>query len=628
MRNQPFSRSRWFAVTAVFAAMALIVLGDALFVTHLPAAAVPSFSFFHELIDLLALIVTLYAAHRWSSAVGLGGMAWFICLHVLGMAVDSSLQPIDLVRQSALMVVAILGVRIIAIHKRQEEELKRFANEVEIQRLAAIKLADELLILNGIANIGVEAADVDALVRDAIQVIDSAFHPDYFDILLLDETHGATYVYRLGETGPTPSVKQGVTGQVLDSGRMRRIPDVSREPAYVMQNPDVRSELCVPLKIAQRVVGVINVESRRLDAFTKEDEHLMMTFADQLVTAVEKVRLFQLEQRRTREAETLREAGAVVAATLSQEETIKRILAQLKRVIPYDSASVQLLCDGYMEIVGGQGWPDAVDVVGMRFPIPGDNPNTIVVQERRPYVLNDAPAAYGEFHEGPHSHIRSFLGVPLIVGDQVIGMLAVDSMDPNFFNADHVRLTTAFADQVAVAIQNARLFREVEQLAHTDGLTGLNNRHRFLELARHEFKRARRHPHALSAIMLDIDHFKTVNDTYGHAVGDHVLQTVARRCKGAVREIDILGRYGGEEFVSILLETDLHGANMVAERLRRCVEEPPIETERGPLSVTVSIGIADMNADCQDLESLLRHADQALYAAKQAGRNQVAIWQP
>jgi len=617
------------AIAAYFITLTLLAVSG-LFVPALFPIAPNQISFLHESIGLLTLIVTLYASHKLSPSLGIGGMVWFIALHVLGIAIQSSWSGIEFVRQAVLLTAAILGSRIVQVYQRSEKKTKEAVTNLESQQATAFQLVDELLILNGIATIGVEANNVDTLIEDAVRVIDSALHPDFFDIFLLDEKHDSLRVFRSPRTADKElniAREKGIIGLALADGKVHRIGDVRLESAYLAANPGVQSELCVPLRVGRSAIGVINVESKQLNAFTKKDEHLMMTFADQLATAIHKVRLFQSEQRHAQEAEILREAGSIVAATLSQEETIERILAQLKRVIPYDSASIQLLGDGYVEIVGGQGWENASEVVGMRFPIPSDNPNTIVIQGRKPYVINNAPSAYEAFREGPHSHIRSFLGVPLIVGDQVIGMLAIDSKEPDFFDENHIRLTTAFADQVAVAIQNARLFKEVQQLAHTDSLTGLNNRRRFFELAQHEFKRRERHPTPLAVIMLDIDHFKSVNDRYGHAIGDLALQTVARRCKQAVRNIDILGRYGGEEFVSILLGTDLYGAKIVAERLRQRVEAPPVETEDGPLTITISVGIAELTPDCQDLDLLLRRADQALYMAKQAGRNRVEVWQ-
>jgi len=171
-------------------------------------------------------------------------------------------------------------------------------------------------------------------------------------------------------------------------------------------------------------------------------------------------------------AEILCQAGTAVAATLEREEAIDRILEQLAQVVPYDSATVQLLREEYLEIVGARGWTDPESVVGLRFPVPGDNPNTVVIQERRPYIMGDAPGPYATF-VGTSSHIRSWLGVPLIIHDQVIGMLSVDSTQPDYFTSLHARLVTAFASQVAVAIENSRLYAQAQQrVAELEALRG------------------------------------------------------------------------------------------------------------------------------------------------------------
>ncbi len=633
MQNQRITTHNPYAVTAIFLVMTLLAMGDMLEIIpyFAPVVANPLFLFFHEIHDLLALIVALYAAHKLSPAIGWGAIAWFMVIHIPYFYMTFPNELPELTRLVVLSVVAGFGVHIIAIRIRLVTQLNKLAGDLETQRVAAFQRADELTILNGIATIGVEATSVDTLIEDATRVIDSALHPDYFDIGLVDEAASMLRLYRSTDTMDGDRLMiplgKGVTGQVLTTGKIQRISDVSLEPAYLAVNPKTQSELCVPLKVGERIIGVINIENKQLNAFSEDDERLMMTFADQLVIAIEKVHLFQSEQRHAQEAETLRQVGAIVTATLSQNEAIERILVQLERVVPYDSASVQLLREGYLEIVGGRGWPDPAAIVGMRFPIPGDNPNTVVIQERRTHILGDAPSTYAAFRQGIHSHILSFLGVPLIVGDQVIGMLAVDNSKPNFFTSDHARLVVAFADQVAIAIQNARLFSEVEQLASTDSLTGLHNRRHFMELAKREFGRARRYQRPLAAIMMDIDHFKQVNDTYGHAVGDQALKIVAERCRKTVREIDILGRHGGEEFATLLLETDLDGARIVAERLRQCVAEPPINTDGGALTITISVGVAILDKTCIGLDILFVRADQALYVAKQAGRNQISIWQ-
>ena len=168
-----------------------------------------------------------------------------------------------------------------------------------------------------------------------------------------------------------------------------------------------------------------------------------------------------------------------------------------------------------------------------------------------------------------------------------------------------------------------KALEEVQRLAITDSLTGLYNRRHFLELAEHELQRARRYRRFLSAIMLDIDHFKQVNDTYGHAAGDHVLKEVADCCRQVMRKEDVLGRYGGEEFVIMLPESNLSATCQVAERLRQSIAQKTIDTEVGPVMVTVSLGVITLGDECSTLETLLAGADQDLYLAKRSGRNRV-----
>jgi diguanylate cyclase (GGDEF)-like protein len=179
------------------------------------------------------------------------------------------------------------------------------------------------------------------------------------------------------------------------------------------------------------------------------------------------------------------------------------------------------------------------------------------------------------------------------------------------------------ADQAAVASANWRLFHELQVQSVTDGLTGLFNRRHIFVLAEREFQRARRFNRSLSIIMLDIDHFKLVNDIYGHAAGDQVIAEVAHRMRAGIRNIDIPGRYGGEEFIMLLPETELPGAVLLAERLRRRIADNPVTTVGGLLEVSASLGVATSNAEVADVNTLINHADANLYAAKKAGRNQV-----
>ena len=221
----------------------------------------------------------------------------------------------------------------------------------------------------------------------------------------------------------------------------------------------------------------------------------------------------------------------------------------------------------------------------------------------------------------------SELCVPIKVGQRVIGVVNAESKKPVAFSVADERLLVTFASQLATAIEKVRLFEEVKELSITDPLTALYNRRHFFEQAAREFPRARRYARPLAAVMLDLDRFKRVNDTYGHAVGDQVLQAVARICRRELRQIDLLARYGGEEFVALLPESELAEAGQVAQRLCDRIVAATFDTNAGPVQLTVSLGVAALDEDCDHLEELVKRADQALYAAKQAGRNRASIWQ-
>ena len=206
--------------------------------------------------------------------------------------------------------------------------------------------------------------------------------------------------------------------------------------------------------------------------------------------------------------------------------------------------------------------------------------------------------------------------------DTLLGVLWIWS---TFLTEADLSVMSTFALQVASALKRASLFQEVQSLALVDPLTGLQNRRSLFDLGRIEFARSQRKNRPFCCFLLDLDHFKKFNDQYGHLIGDLVLQEFALRARNSVREVDLIGRYGGEELVIFLPETDLDIALQVAERLRTSIEGAPILISDQELHITVSIGVSSKDENTMDLETLIARADQAMYIAKFRGRNQVAI---
>ncbi len=219
--------------------------------------------------------------------------------------------------------------------------------------------------------------------------------------------------------------------------------------------------------------------------------------------------------------------------------------------------------------------------------------------------------------------------VPVVAEDNIVALMRMERSSKPSFSTDELRFLEAVANQTALALEKAKLIAFLENLSITDELTGIANRRHFEWRLAEEVERARRYQYPLSALMLDLDHFKRVNDTYGHQIGDIVLQQIAQRLKRVLRRTDFLARYGGEEFVVLAPQTPADRALILAERLRQVIAESPISVSPDlQLRITISIGVAVFPEHAQNGNELVRAADEALYKAKQTGRNRVCLFEP
>jgi diguanylate cyclase (GGDEF)-like protein/PAS domain S-box-containing protein len=497
-----------------------------------------------------------------------------------------------------------------------------------------LRRQNTLNMLQGIVEEALQSSDLSSMAEKAVEQIGRLIKADGCFLSLWDESNKQTFPLaafgRYKATYPKFQTKPGeltFTSAAMKTGKTLVVEDVASSAFTSMRMAkafQVSAVLVLPMIAGINRLGSIIVGFDRPHRFLPEEISISEQASGLIALALEKFQAVEHARRRADEAERLRKAGAAITETLQAEEAVQRVLEQLAEVIPYDSASVQILDGNELVIVGGRGWDRLNDVIGMRFPIPGDNPNTKVIQTGRPYILHQASKDFPAFSKPPHDHIKSWMGVPLIVRDRIIGLLAIDSSQPNRFSKDKLHLVMAFAEQVAIALENARLFKESHTQAITDELTKLFNRRGLFELGEFEFARARRIGRPFAAIMLDIDHFKAVNDLHGHAAGDYVLRMLAERCRHGSRAVDLIGRYGGEEFILLLPETNLESARLIAERLRNAITKDEYNSDAGSLRITVSVGVAEMS-EADTLKTLIDRADTALYQAKNAGRNRVAV---
>jgi diguanylate cyclase (GGDEF)-like protein len=502
---------------------------------------------------------------------------------------------------------------------RAEEETRRRALEQEtVSRIAyALNIPD---------------------VRDAFPVLVKRLQDltgcDWVNLVVMDEAGEQFIMSVLESPFPTPGegevmlLSATAAAEDVESGHPHLTADLSTETGFpferALYQAGLRSQVALPLLVGGEVFGALNLGGSQMGLFREDQLPILRQIADAVALALQNSLLFQAEQERRHIAETLRQASTVISSTLELDEVLGLILQQLRQVIPYDSASVQQLQDGRLEIVACQGFEEPDKVVGLVFPLNRKFPNYHVVTTKAPLAIEDVAQGYPHFKDEGDSYesgrIRSWLGVPLMVKDQVIGMIALDRAEVHPYTAEEIQLAMTFASQAAIAIENALLYQKTQRLAITDGLTGLYNRRHFYELLEREVESVNRYGDHLSLIMLDLDDFKAYNDTFGHLAGDALLKELAQLLTRDIRKVDIAARYGGDEFVLFFPRTDKKRAVILAERIRASVEGHPFPDEEGlTRTITVSLGVAVCPEDAAETEALVKAADVALLEAKKRG---------
>lgn len=343
------------------------------------------------------------------------------------------------------------------------------------------------------------------------------------------------------------------------------------------------------------------------------------------ITSIKFVQEAEKEQRLLTEA--LLEITSAIGSSLKLDEVYNLILANLGKVVPHDTANIMLIDGETVKVVRSKGYEkpglkETIEKISFKLKdVPEFND---MATSGKPKLVADT-ASQEDWVDLSHSNfIRSFVAAPINVKGKTVGFINADSHKPNYFNEEDTVRLKSFADQVAVAIENARLYNQMEHLAITDELTGVYNRRGIIDLGQRELNRAIRFNHPFTLIWIDFDDFKFVNDNYGHIIGDQVLKEMFEFVKSNLREVDLPGRMGGDEFVVLLPETDQEGGLLLADRLRSLLESHFVQSSYGEIKVTASFGVASLTEKDRDFAKILSNADSAMYKAKQAGKNRVS----
>jgi diguanylate cyclase (GGDEF)-like protein len=501
-------------------------------------------------------------------------------------------------------------------------------------------------------------ADLDLLMRSAEQLLlvatDEARLLDVATELLGEQYgYGARYVvlhddateelYLGGAAGAladTVAVRSyrrsdaaGLSGSCWSTGQIVNVADVHADPRYMEVLPSCRSEICVPIIAGEKILGVLGVQSDQLAAFAEDDERLLSAFARLLAMALLHARIHKARQRDIAELQAVSDV-ARRAAALDLEATLESVCDSFRNVTTSDSVAVylweprterlQTAALSYDPLLFSAEYADAVRERALAL---GEGLTGWSAQQRESLLVHDIAADGRAIAlRGLTLENKSAIAIPLIVEDRLVGVVRALKVGTHAYTDDHFRFAQTLALQAALAIAAAEAHAEIRRLSVTDELTGAYNVRHVMQRLREEMEFARRHDDNASVLVIDGDAMKTVNDQYGHAEGNRVLVEITRAMRASLRVSDVLGRFGGDEFIVVLPRTTARDALITAERLRLAVAGRDFRNSWGePIHASVSVGVATYPQHGTTADDLFRSADRALYAAKQDGRNRVTV---
>jgi diguanylate cyclase (GGDEF)-like protein len=377
----------------------------------------------------------------------------------------------------------------------------------------------------------------------------------------------------------------------------------------------------VPIFMMGRAVGVMAaLNYEREFVYEERDLNVLKTAAGQVAVAVSNARLFAEEQRRSRYLEFLNTVSRTAISSQEPEAMMADIVGEIEKNFHFDHIGIGILEYTRKEIEIKAEAGGAAGNVGRRIPLGVGILGRVARTSEMTLVQNaDEGRLLGILPES-----KSVLCIPIAYGDTLLGVLNVESRHENAFAQQEVLILRTLADLLATALHNAFVFKSMQQQSITDGLTGIKTRRFFNEALLSEWKRARRTRRPFSVVLLDLDKFKNVNDTKGHLEGDLVLARVGRILEQKSRQSNIVARYGGDEFVILMPETNLEQAQILCERLRLWIATDIMLDER---QITGSFGIGTYPAHGSSAEDILHVADMGMYISKRAGGNRVSVHQ-
>ncbi|WP_434391035.1 diguanylate cyclase [Melittangium boletus] len=480
--------------------------------------------------------------------------------------------------------------------------------------------------------------EIEGAVGAALEIAETALKTNTCAAFLLTSDDKGLKLYDCRSASERVQRERFTAGEGVLGGVLKRRAPVRMHSAlglkgvtwYDGSSPGVGAVLAVPIIEGGGLVrGVLVADRLTHNPFSDDDEKLLTTIAAEVLRSIEVERVMTYIRKTRDEKDRFFRAIEELNRAGNPEQVFLAVLESARQLAGLDFSAVTIVSeqDGkrvhkVARMLGVSAPGKALE--GWTFP---DNNGLVanVVRYGAPLPGRDLKAMDRQVIFDEETQVRGLAALkifPLTAGDRILGTLVAGSRRKTALDHDVLRMLEVIAIQAAQAVLRAQLYEQMERMATTDGMTGLYNNRTFQSKADEMLAHSRRYGRKCSLVLTDVDHFKSVNDTYGHLTGDQVLKGVARILKEQARDTDIVARYGGEEFAILMPETDPKGAKVIAERIREAIKAEVFQTEMGPLKVTLSLGIATAPDHGVDKLVLVEQADQCLYYAKRHGRNQ------